>query len=150
MGWWPFSRRDRALGDPPDYYREGLKLANQEKYHEALTSFRLALRVRPDDSEIMEQMAVVYTHIGMPDEAVKFYQQAIEIAGHSPAAHYGLAFIHLHRGDEANARLHLRAFLKRPPAGEEAAAHIKHARHTLAQLEGGGMAGADPDPRAGE
>jgi len=135
MGWWPFSRRGKGLGEPPDYYREGLKLAGQEKYHEALTSFRLALRKRPDDPEIMEQMAVVYTHIGMPDEALKFYEQAVATGRHSAAAHYGLAFIYLHRGDTAAAVHHLRAFLRQPPDAEEAAAHVEHARRTLAELE---------------
>jgi tetratricopeptide (TPR) repeat protein len=137
MGWWPFSRRRTGLGEPPDYYREGLKLADQEKYHEALTSFRLALRRRPDDSEIMEQMAVVYTHIGMPDEAIKYYEEAVRSGGESPAAHYGLAFLFLRRGDTANATLHLRAFLRKPPEGDEVAAHIEHARQTLSRLEGG-------------
>src|SRR5688572_31123260 len=33
------------------YYREGLELLNVGKYHEALTSFRLALRETPRDTE---------------------------------------------------------------------------------------------------
>lgn len=137
MGWWPFSRRSSGLGEPPDYYREGLKLADQQKYHEALTSFRLALRRRPDDPEIMEQMAVIYTHIGMPDEAIKYYEETVRVGGGSPASHYGLAFLFLRRGDNANATLHLRAFLRNPPDGEAATAHVEHARQTLARLEGG-------------
>jgi Flp pilus assembly protein TadD len=149
MGWWPFSRRERGLGEPPDYYGEGLKLAGQEKYHEALTSFRLALRKRPADPEIMEQMAVIYTRIGMPDEAQKFYEQAIATGRHSAAAHYGLAFIHLHGGATADALYHLKAFLKRPPDDPQAAAHVEHARRTLAELEGGRAAG-DREPGAGE
>ncbi len=143
MDWWPFSRRKRAPGEPPDYYREALRLADQEKYHEALTSFRLALRSKPDDPEIMEQMAVIYTHIGMPDEAIKYYEEAIRIAGDSAGAHYGLAFLFLRRGDTANAVLHLRAFLRRPPQDEEATAHVEHARRTLRRLEGGTAGPAD-------
>jgi Flp pilus assembly protein TadD len=145
MGWWPFSRRGKGLGEPADYYREGLKLANQQKHHEALTSFRLALRQRPGDPEIMEQMAVVYTHIGMPDEAIRYYDEAIKTRQDSPAAHYGLAFLLLHRGDMAGARWHLRVFLQRPPSDEEAAPHIEHARLTLQQLEAGGSAEGEID-----
>ncbi len=44
MGWWGSWRRQQ-IGEPPDYRREGLKLANQAKYHEALTSFRKFLRL---------------------------------------------------------------------------------------------------------
>ncbi len=144
MGWWPFSRA-KALGEPPDYYREGLRLAEEGKYHEALTSFRLALRKRPDDAGIMEQMAVVYTHIGMPDEAIKYYEQAIRDGADSPAAHYGLAFLLLRRGDAHAASRHLRAFLSKPPDDEQASAHVEHARRTLAQLEATEAAKRGPD-----
>ena len=150
MRWWPFSRREKGLGEPPDYYGEGHRLANQQKFHEALTSFRLALRARPDDAEIMEQMAVIYTHIGMPDEAVKYYEEAIETGRCSPAAHYGLAFLFLHRGDAVGALRHLEAFLRQPPTDEDAAAHVEHARRTLRQLEAGEPAGEGPDAAGGD
>jgi len=145
MGFWPFKRRQRGLGEPPDYFREGMKLANEGKYHEALTSFRLALRRDPEAAPIMEQMAVVYTHIGMPDEAEKFYQQAIDTGRASPAAHYGVAFLCLHRDDTETAKRHLRAFLSRPPQDEGAARHVEHARKTLRELEGSGTDGSDSD-----
>lgn len=135
MGWWPFQRRERGLGEPPDYFREGINLANERRYHEALTSFRLALRRTPDDARIMEQMAVVYSQIGMPEEAIKFYNQAMMAGDESPAAHYGLAFLYLKKGVEEEARRHLRAFLDRPPEDQEAARHIEHARKTLRELE---------------
>jgi hypothetical protein len=40
-----------ARGDSSsvDYYREGTELLRVGRYHEALTSFRLALRERPGD-----------------------------------------------------------------------------------------------------
>jgi Flp pilus assembly protein TadD len=150
MKWWPFSRRQKWLGEPPDYYREGHRLASEEKYHEALTSFRLALRRHPDDPEIMQQMAVIYTRIGMLDEAVKYYEEAIKIGGRSPAAHYGLAFLFLRGGEPERARAHLEAFLERPPSGEEASAHIEHARQTLEQLEAGEAVDEEPGPAPGE
>ena len=143
MGFWPFGRRARGLGEPPDYYREGVKLADEGKFHEALTSFRLALRRDPEASAIMEEMAVVYTRIGMPEEAEKFYRQAIESGGASPAAHYGVAFLYLRRDDAEGAKRHLRAFLSRPPQEEGAARHIEHARRTLRELEGTGAPGSD-------
>ncbi len=150
MGWWPFSGRGKGLCEPPNYFREGLRLVEQRKYHEALTSFRLALRKQPDDARIMEQMAVVYTHIGMPDEAIKYYEQAIASGRDTPAAHYGLAFLLLRRGDAAAACEHLRAFLQQPPSDEQASAHIEHARHTLAQLEGSDPGEVGENRPAGE
>lgn len=147
MKWWPFSRRVRGLGEPPDYYGEGLKLAGEKKYHEALTSLRLALRRQPDDSEILQQMAVIYTRIGMPEEARQYYEEAIEVGGDAPAAHYGLAFLFLRSGDLDMARAHLEAFLQRPPSDEGALAHIEHARRTLEQLTAGGC--DDEEMKAG-
>ncbi len=148
MGWWPFNRRARGRVEPPDYFREGVNLANERRYHEALTSFRLALRRKPDDPEIMEQMAVVYTHIGMPEEAIKFYKQAMTVGGESPVAHYGLAFLYLHKGAEGEARRHLRAFLDRPPQDQEAARHIEHAQKTLREL-GEKPTASGPDKETG-
>jgi tetratricopeptide (TPR) repeat protein len=144
MGWWPFSRRVRGIGEPPhDYREEGLRLASRQKYHEALTSFRLALRERPGDPEIMQQMAVIYTHIGMPDEAIRYYEEAIQAGGEAAAAHYGLAFLYLRRGDTDRARAHLSAFLRQPPRGDEATLHVEHAQRTLARLEAGPEAGPE-------
>lgn len=150
MRWWPFSRRVSGLGEPPDYYREGLKLAGEERYHEALTSFRLALRRQPDDPEILQQMAVIYTRIGMPEEAVRHYEAAIEIGGDAPAAHYGLAFLFMRSGNRQRARAHLEAFLRQPPEDESASAHIEHARHTLERLESGGADAGEPEVGSGE
>jgi tetratricopeptide (TPR) repeat protein len=98
----------------------------------------------------MEQMAVIYTHIGMPDEAIKHYEEAIRVGGDSVAAHYGLAFLFLRRGDNSNAVLHLRAFLRRPPEDEEAAAHVEHARQTLRRLEGHDETGSGAESQPGE
>lgn len=137
MNWWPFSKRDRRVGEPPDYFQEGLRLAGEGKSHEALTSFRLALRRQPERVEVMEQMAVVYTRIGMPDEAADYYERALSTGQSSPAAHYGLAFLSLRRGDVASGREHLEAFLRYPPNDEGAAAHIDHAQRTLSRLESG-------------
>lgn len=150
MRWWPFSRRMSELGEPPDYYEEGLKLAGKEKYHEALTSFRLALRRRPDDPEIMQQMAVIYTRIGMPEEAVRYYEEALALGADAPAAHYGLAFLFLRRGDLEKARAHLETFLRQPPLDEGAVAHVEHARRTLERLEAGAPDADEPRSEPGE
>jgi Flp pilus assembly protein TadD len=150
MKWWPFARRVRGLGEPPDYYREGLRLAAEKKYHEALTSLRLALRRQPDDAEILQQMAVIYTRIGMPEDAIQYYEKAIEVEGETPAAHYGLAFLFLRNGDAEMARAHLEAFLRQPPIDEQASAHIEHAHRTLEQLKSGGPVDPEPKTESGE
>jgi Flp pilus assembly protein TadD len=121
----------------PDYYEEGAALLSQEKYHEALTSFRLALRESPNDTDVLQQIAVTYTRIGMTDEAMKTYRRVLELKPHAAGAHYGLAFLLLQGGSTDQAVAHLRAFLARPPASN-ADRHVAHARATLAELTGEG------------
>jgi tetratricopeptide (TPR) repeat protein len=131
-----------------DYYREGLELLNAGKYHEALTSFRLALRETPRDTAVLQQMAITYTRIGMTDEAIKTYRSVLEADAKVPGAHYGLAFLLLREGRNQEAITHLKAFLAQPPDGPEAKRHIEHARQTMTELQNqgsGGTAAAGPE-----
>lgn len=120
-----------------DYYREGLELLKVGKYHEALTSLRLALREAPRDVAVLQQMAIAYTRIGMTDEANRTYRQVLELDTTASGAHYGLAFLLLRDGRRDEAERHLRAFLASPPQGVEAERHITHARETLDGLQAG-------------
>lgn len=142
MSWWKFWQEEEVAGEDPDYYAEGVALVRQERYHEALTSFRLALRERPDDASPLEQMGVVYTRIGMTDEAVKAYRKALERKSDSPGAHYGLGFLLLNRGRHDEASHHLTRFLECAPGQDEASRHVEHARETLEQIRSGSETGA--------
>lgn len=150
MPWWSFLTGSEGKDhEKPDYYREGLELAAEERYHEALTSLRLALRERPGDVSTLEQMAIVYTRMGMTDEAIKMYQRALEKDQGSAGAHYGIAFLYLNRGREAEAASHLDAFLRSSTDIPGSEKHVRHARETLERLraeEEPGTAGTgDPE-----
>jgi Flp pilus assembly protein TadD len=125
-----------------DYYAEGVELLGAGRYHEALTSFRLAHREAPADVAVLQQLAVTYTRIGMTDEAIRNYRAALARDGAAAGAHYGLAFLLLREGRPDEAASHLRAFLAAPPSGPEADRHTEHARQALAELDGL-RAGAD-------
>ncbi len=122
--------------DKVDYYQEGLALLREGKFHEALTSFRLALKESPGDTVVLQQIAIAYTRIGMADEASKTYRHVLQKDPEAAGAHYGLAYLLLRKGDEHQAVQHLEAFLANPPRGAEAREHVDHARSTLAQLRG--------------
>lgn len=150
MSWWKFWQEEEIGGDEPDYYAEGVALVRQERYHEALTSFRLALRERPDDASPLEQMGVVYTRIGMTEEAVKAYRKALERKSDSPGAHYGLGFLLLNRDRHDEASFHLNRFLECAPDQDEASRHVEHARETLERIRSaGGADGGEPAADAG-
>jgi tetratricopeptide (TPR) repeat protein len=141
MAFWKklFNGRDENV----DYYREGVELLQVGKYHEAVTSFRLALREAPGDQAVAQQMAIAFTRIGMTDEAVRTYRSVLERNPKASGAHYGLAFLLLHEGRLAEAADHLRAFLARPPEGPEAQQHVDHARQTLDAIESGAAPGTE-------
>ena len=140
MAWWRnlISGRSEEAAGETDYYREGSGLLQQEKFHEALTSFRLALRESPNDTDVLQQIAVTYTHIGMTDEAMRTYRRVLELNPAAAGAHYGLAFLLLQRGDRSGGINHLEQFLERPPDIAEAHRHVEHARETLAELRAEG------------
>jgi len=123
-----------ATGHAVNYYREGVELARVGNFHEALTSFRLALRDSPSDTEVLQEIAMVYTRIGMTDDAMKTYRTVLAQNGDAAGAHYGLAFLLLHEGKKDEATNHLRRFLASPPQGPEAGKHIEHAKKTLDEL----------------
>lgn len=136
MSWWKRLLHHERDREDVDYYREGLDLLRVSKYHEALTSFRLALRESPGDVAVLQQIAIAYTRIGMTDEAVKTYRSVLAKDPRAMGAHYGLAFLLLRQGETAEAAEHLRAFLADPPRGGDADRHIAYAQETLAELEG--------------
>jgi tetratricopeptide (TPR) repeat protein len=136
-----FSTPDDA--DQVDYYREGLELLGVGRFHEALTSFRLALRERPGDVATLQQIAITYTRIGMTDEAAKTYHTVLQHDPGAVGAHYGLAFLLLRDGRVDEAKDHLRRFLAAPPDRPEAQRHVDHARATLERLDEGTVPNAD-------
>jgi tetratricopeptide (TPR) repeat protein len=131
--------------DQVDYYEEGLALAQEGKFHEALTSFRLALKEEPGDPIVLQQIAIAYTRIGMEEEAIKTYRHVLNRTPDSPGAHYGLAFLLLRHGARGEAIGHLEAFLAQSPTEEDARDHVVHARRTLRELQSEGFAAPADD-----
>jgi Flp pilus assembly protein TadD len=120
-----------------DYLSEAMALERQGDYEAAVTSYRLALRDRPNDTKILQNMAIAFTRTNRPEEAIRAYKSALEFAPELSGAHYGLAFLLLKRGDREGAAEHLRAFLAKPPTGAEAERWIRHADETLTTLRNG-------------
>ena len=76
MSWW-----SRAFGGKSpreikpqrlDYLNEALMLERQGDFDAALTSYRLALRDKPDDHRVLQNMAIAFSKTGRHDEAVRW------------------------------------------------------------------------------
>ncbi|MEO5816539.1 MAG: tetratricopeptide repeat protein [Gemmatimonadaceae bacterium] len=117
-----------------DYLNEALALERQGDFDAALTSYRLALRDHPNDPRILQNMAIAFSRTGRLEDAVRAYRRALELDPQLSGAHYGLAFLHLKRGEPGEAMSHLQAFLDAPPSGAEADRWVRHARQTLDEL----------------
>ena len=134
---------DRFTGGKPkptnqdlDYLSEALALERQGDYDAALTSYRLALRQKPNNHKVLQNMAIAYSKLGQLDEAVRCYRRALAIEPRLSGAHYGLAFLLLRKGEVADAAFHLEAFLMDPPRSPEAERWVKHAQKTLDEMKG--------------
>ena len=141
MAWWKKLVGQPAGGGRVDYYDEGIALMEEGKFHEALTSFRLALKEAPGDSVVLQQIAIAYTRIGMTEEAAKTYRHVLQKNPEAVGAHYGLAFLLVRAGQGDEAIPHLQAFLENAPDADE---HVRHARDTLDKLTG--RSDGPPDP----
>jgi tetratricopeptide (TPR) repeat protein len=121
----------------PDFLAEALDLEARGDYANALTSYRLALRERPDDLRVLQNIAIAFSKTGQPEEAIRTYRRALQIDPDLAGAHYGLAFLLLKRGDTAHAGMHLDSFLRTTRADDPQSAQFRaHAERTLVQLGG--------------
>jgi tetratricopeptide (TPR) repeat protein len=148
MSWW-----SRLIGGKSDgglkpqrldYLSEAMALERQGDYDAALTSYKLALRDRPNDTKILQNMAIAFTKTHRPEEAIRYYRHALDINPDLSGANYGLAFLLLKRGDRTGAERHLEAFLAKPPNTAEAERWIQHAKDTLDSLKTGEAVPEDP------
>ncbi len=139
MTWWRRLVGGSSGRNPrhTDFLAEALDLESRGDYANALTSYRLALRERPDDLGVLQNIAIAYSKTGQPEEAIRTYRRALQLDADSPGAHYGLAFLLLKRGDSAHAAMHLESFLRCSTEQDPASARFRaHAARTLAQLQG--------------
>lgn len=141
MSFWSRFSGGKSKGEQKrlDYLSEGLALERQGDYEAALTSYQLALRDEPNNHKVLQNMAIAYSRLARPSEAIRCYRRALEIQPKLSGAHYGLAYLLLRRGETSNAAYHLESFLMDPPVpGADTDRWIRHARETLDQIKTSG------------
>lgn len=145
MTWWRRLLGGSSGRDPrqPDFLAEALDLEARGDFANALTSYRLALRERPDDLRVLQNVAIAFSKTGQPDEAIRTYRRALQIDPSVSGAHYGLAFLLLKKGETEQAAVHLEAYLQTAPTGSETTRFREHATRTLAALQDAGTMAPD-------
>lgn len=122
---------------PTDFLTEALELESRGDYSNALTSYRLALRERPDDLRVLQNIAIAFSKTGQPEEAIRTYRRALQIDPNLAGAHYGLAFLLLKRNDTVHVGMHLEAYLRNSNETDGRSMRFReHAQKTLDELSG--------------
>ena len=106
MAWWSrvFGGKSPREIKPQrlDYLNEALMLERQGDFDAALTSYRLALRDKPDDYRVLQNMAIAFSKTGRHDEAVRCYRKALEMEPGYVLAHSNLLYaLHGHPDHDA-------------------------------------------------
>lgn len=139
MTWWRrlVGGTSGREGRQTDFLAEALELESRGDFANALTSYRLALRERPDDLRVLQNIAIAFSKTSQPEEAIRTYRRALQLAPDLAGAHYGLAFLLLKRGDTAHAGLHLEAYLRNSKDSDAETTKFRaHAQRTLDRLKG--------------
>lgn len=139
MTWWRrlVGGKSGRDGRPTDYLSEALDLETRGDFANALTSYRLALRERPDDLGVLQNIAIAFSKTRQPEEAIRTYRRALQLSPDLPGAHYGLAFLLLKRGDTAQAAVHLESYLRNSDDRDaETTRFREHAQRALNKLKG--------------
>jgi tetratricopeptide (TPR) repeat protein len=93
----------------------GRLLTSQEKFSEAETHYREALRIKPDNEDIQYNYGNMLVKSGRIDEVIAQYERALQLAPDDPDVHnnLGIALYQKHQMDEAIA--HFREAIRYRP-----------------------------------
>lgn len=86
------------------YYRDGMSAQADGEYAEALENYQEALRLEDDDNDrsyILYNMGLIYASNGELDQALNYYDRAIELNPRMPQALNNIAVIYHYQGDKA-------------------------------------------------
>jgi tetratricopeptide (TPR) repeat protein len=96
------------------YNIKGLALSYSNKYDEGMANINKALEINPDYGFGRYSKALVYSHFRHNDEALKWYDKALEVEDYK-WSHYGKAVIFARRGDGAGAAASLKLAMELDP-----------------------------------
>lgn len=80
------------------HYNRGVDLYDQEKYGQAIESYKLALRQNPDDTFAKYNLAVVYQDQGKHEQALTLYKEVLRQT-EDTNSRINMAAIYYQRGD---------------------------------------------------
>lgn len=94
---------------------DGLFLFRQGDYEQARESFASALRLKPDDPDLIFNLGQCYDRLGQGEKAERCYRDCLSLAADHPAAHHALVVLLLRQGRRAEADALIDGWLARSP-----------------------------------
>jgi len=99
----------------------GLCFLKQEKITEAQDYFKKSIDLAPLDEILPFNVAEIYFSNQQVDEAIRYFEMAIQIKPDWPDPYLRVAYAHLNKGDNAKAVENLEKFIKLEPGTERTA-----------------------------
>ena len=99
----------------------GLCYLKQNKIAESQDYFKRSIEMAPQDENLPYNVAEIYFSNQQIDDAVRYYEMAIQIKPDWPDPYLRLAYAYLNKGDMGKAAENLEKFLKLEPDSERAA-----------------------------
>ena len=109
----------------------GLCYLKQSKIAESQDYFKRSIEMAPQDENLPYNVAEIYFSNQQIDDAIRYYEMAIQIKPDWPDPYLRLAYAYLNKGDMAKAAENLEKFLKLEPDSERAA----QAKNILATIK---------------
>ena len=87
-----------------DYIKEGIENTKNQKYDEAIFSYKKAIEKDPKNALAHHALAGIYTFKDKNERAIEEHKKAIELDPTYPDPHYGLGFVYKKLGRKEEAK----------------------------------------------
>jgi Flp pilus assembly protein TadD len=105
-----------ATADTPEaHFAFATVLGRRGDWLDAAGEWLRVLALQPDNVDARNNLGVSYAHLGKDDRAELEFRKALQVAGDSAGAHFGLAVLALEHGDKTDAANELRAVIRVQP-----------------------------------
>ena len=95
-----------------DYIKEGIEYTKNQKYDEAIFSYKKAIEKDPKNALAHHALGGIYTFKDKNERAIEEHKKAIELDPTYPDPHYGLGFVYKKLGRKEEAKKEFLLFEK--------------------------------------
>ena len=103
-----------------DYNNQGVQLAAEGRYKEAIASYKKAIEVKPDDADVHYNMGIVHFELKQYKEALAACKEAVRLKSDHGGAHYNMGVIYCELKEYSQAISALETSIARDPKGKHA------------------------------